>query len=57
MSGCFFLKFKPLRADLTIIFKILDTDKDGYITFAQYFEFIRQYLCEGYELPDAEEKK
>ena len=56
-SGCFFLKFKPLRADLTIIFKILDTDKDGFITFSQYFDFIRKYLCEGYELPDAESNR
>ena len=40
-----------------IIFKILDTDKDGFITFSQYFDFIRKYLCEGYELPDAEENR
>lgn len=37
---------------MSIIFNMLDTDKDGYITFADYFSFIRKFLCGGFELPD-----
>ena len=40
-----------------IIFNIIDTDKDGYITLGEYFAFVRKYLCGGYELPDAHENK
>ncbi len=57
LSGCFFLRLKPLRSDLCNIFQILDTDKDGYITFSDYFDFIRKYLCNGYELPDVAANK
>lgn len=52
VNGCFFMRLKPLRSDMSIIFNMLDTDKDGYITFADYFSFIRKFLCGGFELPD-----
>jgi len=38
---------KPSREDLTEIFNMLDTDKDGYITFSEYIDFIRKYLGLG----------
>jgi len=41
------LRVKPTREDLTEIFKLLDTDSDGYITFSQYVDFIRKYLGLG----------
>lgn len=47
LYACFFLKVKPTKEDLTEIFKILDTDNDGYLTFAQYIDFIRKYLGLG----------
>ena len=57
LKACFFLRLKPLRGDLVIVFNMLDTNHDHLITFEEYFDFIRNYLCNGYELPDAEEKK
>lgn len=44
LEGCYFIKFKPTRQDLEFIFGVLDTDKDGYITFQQFVDFIRKYL-------------
>jgi Ca2+-binding EF-hand superfamily protein len=32
-NGCFFIKLLPQRADLVIIFNIIDTNRDGFITF------------------------
>jgi Ca2+-binding EF-hand superfamily protein len=46
-EACYFISFKPLRDDLIFIFKELDTDRDGYITFLQFTEFIRKYLGNG----------
>jgi Ca2+-binding EF-hand superfamily protein len=43
-EACYFIRFKPLREDLVFIFNALDTDRDGYITFQQYAEFIKKYL-------------
>jgi len=34
----------PCKEDLTFIFKELDTDHDGFITFQQFVDFIRKYL-------------
>lgn len=47
LYACFFLRVKPTEADLTEIFNLLDTDKDGYITFSEYVDFIRKYLGLG----------
>lgn len=47
LFACSFLKSKPSQQDLTEIFALLDTDKDGYITFAEYADFIRKYLGLG----------
>lgn len=47
LYACFFLRVKPTEADLTEIFRFLDTDNDGYITFAEYVNFIRKYLGLG----------
>jgi len=41
------LKRKPDIGDLKEIFKILDTDSDGYITFWEYILFIKKYLGIG----------
>lgn len=43
----FFIRTKPPKADLILIFETLDTDKDGFITFEQYINFIKQYLGKG----------
>lgn len=43
-EACYFIRFKVPREDLVFIFNALDTDKDGYITFQQYVDFIRKYL-------------
>lgn len=55
LFACSFLKSKPSREDLTEIFKLLDTDADGYITFAEYCDFIKKYL--GLGLKDTTEDK
>lgn len=47
LYACFFLRVKPTKEDLTEIFNFLDTDKDGFITFSQYVDFIRKYLGLG----------
>lgn len=47
---CFFIKIKPTREDLIYIFKELDTDQDGFITFQQYISFIKKYLGNGIDL-------
>lgn len=46
-EACFFIRFKVPREDLVWIFNELDTDKDGYITFQQYVDFIKKYLGNG----------
>lgn len=56
-EGCFFIRLIPQRADLAIIFNMIDENKDGYISFQEYFNFVRKYLGNGYELPDVEENK
>ena len=43
-EGCYFIKYKPPRDDLIFIFKELDTDHDGFITFQQFVDFIKKYL-------------
>ena len=45
-----FIRVKPSRQDLEAIFKELDTDSDGFITFFQYAEFIKKYLGNGLDL-------
>lgn len=46
-EGCYFIKYRPCRDDLIFIFKELDTDNDGFITFQQFVDFIRKYLGNG----------
>lgn len=41
---------RPSREDLLAIFKELDTDGDGFITFQQYSDFIQKYLGNGLDL-------
>lgn len=48
-EACFFIRVKPDRDTLTYIFKELDTDRDGYITFQQYSDFIKKYLGNNIE--------
>lgn len=47
LYATFFLRVKPTNEDLTEIFKLLDTDSDGFISFAQYIDFIKKYLGLG----------
>lgn len=49
-ESTFFIRIKPSIEDLTYIFNELDTDKDGFITFNQYVNFIRKYLGNGIDL-------
>jgi Ca2+-binding EF-hand superfamily protein len=46
-ESCFFIRYKVPREDLVFIFNELDTDKDGFITFQQYVDFIKKYLGNG----------
>ena len=39
-----YLKFQVLNDDLVAIFKIIDTDNDGWITYREYVAFILKYL-------------
>lgn len=49
-ESTFFIRIKPSIEDLTYIFNELDTDKDGFITFNQYVNFVRKYLGNGIDL-------
>jgi Ca2+-binding EF-hand superfamily protein len=51
-DNLFFIKVRPSKQDLLTIFEILDTDKDGFISFQQYINFIREYLGRGLEIVD-----
>lgn len=51
-ENCFFVKVRPTKSDLLGIFEILDTDKDGFISFEQYINFIRHYLGRGLQVID-----
>jgi Ca2+-binding EF-hand superfamily protein len=46
-DACYFITYKPPRDTLIFIFRELDTDRDGFITFTQYADFIRKYLGNG----------
>lgn len=39
-----FLNYDFKQDDLTRIFQFIDTDRDGYISYSEYFTFIRNYL-------------
>lgn len=39
------------------IFEILDRDKDGFITFEEYINFIRKYLGRGLQIVDQPAKQ
>ena len=45
--ACFFLRKQIDRDDLIAVFRIIDTDQDGYITFAEFRDFIKIYLGLG----------
>jgi hypothetical protein len=55
-DNSYFLQFKVPLEDLSTIFKALDTDHDGFITYKQYYDFISKYLGLGLDL-DAYKKK
>jgi len=44
LEACFWMPVKPTRKLLEDIFVILDEDKDGFISYKCYVDFIRQYL-------------
>jgi Ca2+-binding EF-hand superfamily protein len=52
-ESCFFVKVRPSKSDLLSIFEILDTDKDGFISFEEYINFIRHYLGRGLQIIDS----
>lgn len=39
-----YLSSRPRREDLIALFKSLDTDRDGYISYRKYLEFVREHL-------------
>jgi len=43
-QACFWMRNKPPRDLLLQIFKNLDTDNDGFITYEQWIMFIRNFL-------------
>ena len=49
-ESIFFIRIKRSIEDLTYIFNELDTDKDGFITFNEYANFIKKYLGNGIDL-------
>lgn len=51
------MKYKPSKEDLTEIFITIDTDKDGFISFSQYLEFIIKYLGIGLDMYKEENPK
>lgn len=55
-ESCFFVKVRPTKSDLLAIFEILDTDKDGFISFEQYINFIRHYLGRRLQVIDNNKK-
>lgn len=43
-SSTFYLRIHLLREDIIEVFKIIDTDSDGWITYEEYIAFIIKYL-------------
>ena len=43
-ASSFYLKFPFQHSDLIAVFKIIDTDNDGWITYREYINFILKYL-------------
>lgn len=43
-ASSFYLKFPFQNTDLIAVFKIIDTDNDGWITYREYINFILKYL-------------
>jgi len=39
-----FLSFKPRREDLVNIFKGIDLSQTGFISYNQFFEFVRDHM-------------
>lgn len=42
-----FLQATATNAQLTLLFSEIDLDKDGYITYREYFEFLKLYFRSG----------
>lgn len=40
LRGARILPYKPPKEDLTVIFAFIDKDKDGFISYKEYFDFI-----------------
>ena len=47
-EACHFVGRRPLAADLSAIFKLIDTNHDGWITFKEYCDFINLHFGKGY---------
>eukprot|EP00178_Gracilaria_changii_P009538 TRINITY_DN2785_c0_g1_i1.p1 TRINITY_DN2785_c0_g1~~TRINITY_DN2785_c0_g1_i1.p1 ORF type:complete len:112 (+),score=4.21 TRINITY_DN2785_c0_g1_i1:319-654(+) len=43
-NSTFYLKFPLHRNDVIGVFRFIDTDNDGWITYRQYIDFILKYL-------------
>ena len=39
-----FVEFAPQDSDLRIVFEIVDADKDGFISYEDYFRFLKEYF-------------
>lgn len=47
LDACFWMPVKPSRSLLEAIFAVLDEDKDGFISYKTYVDFIRKFLSGG----------
>lgn len=54
-EACYFVRYRPRRTLLEAIFRMLDTNRDGYISFEEFYEFIKKNL--GGNLPIMEQEK
>jgi hypothetical protein len=39
-----FIEFAPQDKDIQMVFEIVDADKDGFISYEEYFRFLKEYF-------------
>ena len=38
------MEFAPQEADIRMVFQVVDMDRDGYISYEDYFRFLKEYF-------------
>ena len=38
------MEFAPQEADIRMVFQVVDLDRDGYISYEDYFRFLKEYF-------------